>query len=158
MKFFGATGTAGFGGSYVDVGMTGSSKALIHAGAVITAASLKVDAYNETRTITIAESGGKADKFAFNASFAIVDIEHETLAQIDDGVTLMLGSTPVAGAANGESLLVLAQDKVQVLTIAGSVGISQDAAIGVSIAITEIDRDTQAVLGSLNIIAAELDR
>ncbi|MCK4502250.1 MAG: hypothetical protein KAU22_04390, partial [Desulfuromonadales bacterium] len=97
-----------------------SVAATIEEGVNLYADSLEVDANNETIAVLALISGGSADSVAFNGAFGANVVNNSTIAQIDNGSTIVVGSGSVAdAAADGASIYVDATDNSYLITVAG---------------------------------------
>lgn len=133
----GATsGQAGFGAAVgwsevntaVTAQVTGAARLSSRNG------SVAVNAASDTGVQALAAAGGAADKVAVAGSFAAVQTGNQTLAQVDDGSELQ---------AAGE-VRVAARDTAEIESLAGSVALSGQAALGVAAAYNRIGNATEA--------------
>ena len=123
--------------------------AKIQNGVVLYAGSLEVDAETEAVLVSVVASGGKASETAFNGAFNFTVLVDETQAVIDNGATIEVGSGSVSdAAANGASVFVDATNTAILVTIAGSVAISESTGVGISAAGNIVVRDTEAYIGN----------
>jgi len=195
-------------------------------GVTLYADSLQVAADNAVMNISVGASGGSSGNFAFNGVVVYQEIDNKTYAQIDNGATIVVGSSPFVyhggtalggskttiqlgndasdmddayngrllqiddGTGKGQlalitdydvsrdktkkvativpvaiapdattkysilhitkaSTVVEASDDTDVVTLAGSVAVAKGTGVGASVAIHDIERDTQAVTGNL---------
>ena len=135
-------------------------EARIEDGAKITGDNLKVTADNFAVDVSVGASGGDSDNFGLNGAFLVTLLDNTTLAQIDNGAMLTIGAKAVqdkygdGGAAildangNTASLLVTAQDKTYVAHLTGGIVMSEHIGVGMSAAVTIVNRDTEAVIGN----------
>ncbi|MCA9392860.1 MAG: leukotoxin LktA family filamentous adhesin [Candidatus Omnitrophica bacterium] len=142
-------GKAGVGGAYLQNEYRSVVEAVIDNSAQVYADKLKVRADSEARTIAIAEAGGKAGQYGVSGTFSYLDVDNDVLALIDDGAAITTG----AGAWNeagddSENVIVEARDEAQLYNVSG--GITKGGAVGVgfTISLSDIDRNTQAVIGN----------
>ncbi|WP_302173380.1 leukotoxin LktA family filamentous adhesin [uncultured Hydrogenophaga sp.] len=133
----GATsGQAGFGAAVgwsevnnaVAAQVTGAARLRSRSG------SVAVNAASDTGVQALAAAGGAADKVAVAGSFAAVQTGNQTLAQVDGGSVLQ---------AAGE-VRVAARDAAEIESLAGSVALSGQAALGVAAAYNRIGNATEA--------------
>ena len=123
--------------------------AVIEDGVQLYADSLEVDADNRELAIVLGASGGQADNVAFNGAFVAQVVNNSTLAQIDNGAVIVVGNRSVGDAdGNGASLFVDATDTSYLITVAGSVAISDHVGIGASLGVNVSIRDTEAFIGN----------
>ncbi|MDK9703142.1 MAG: DUF4347 domain-containing protein [Sulfuritalea sp.] len=121
-------------------------------GVVLYADSLEVSATKSGITVGLGASGGKANGVAFNGAFFVNVITNNTLAQIDNGATITVGSAHVKDENDvdlGMSVLVQATDTTIAIVGAGALATSNETAIGASVAVNAVTRNTQAVIGNL---------
>ena len=148
LKFFGAdAGKTGAGGSYLDIDYDNDTQAKINSGANITANNLKVNASNVVRDLSIAVSASKAGKYGFSGSFAFLGVNNSTLAHIDSGSTIAIGDKGITSDDEDDSFLVNALDDDTLINTTGGIAKGGNAGIGVSLSVSEINRDTQAIVG-----------
>jgi len=118
--------------------------AKIEDGVTLYAGSLDVEAVTKNISINFTASGGKSDKLAFNGAITFSTAIDTTLAQIDSGATVVVGS----GSVNpNDTVLVRADDTSVLVSIAGSVAESDATSVGLSGAVNLTGRSTQAVIG-----------
>ena len=129
-----------------DVGNT--SKATISDNTAIYTDSLKVDADTEVIHALFATSGGEAGDFAFNGVVSHHQVQNETLAQVSDTALITVGDNTIADSPSSQSLWVSANDNTIVINKAGSTANSKKVGLGASAAISNISRDTKALIGA----------
>jgi filamentous hemagglutinin family protein len=132
-----SSGTAGFGGSYLQFNLSGGSDASIGSGASIKAEDVAVYAHTSFDQVDVAETVGKAGKLAINGAFSMLDTDIHTIAQIGAG-----------GAMQANDVLVKAKDDSLVINAAGGVARSQSVGIGFSVALNLLDSETLAIIGN----------
>lgn len=130
------TGSAGFGGAYLEMDFNGGADASIGQGALVNADDLAVVALTEFNNISIGESGGTAGKVGINGVFSLTRMNTETVAQIAPGGTIV-----------ADNVLIAARDDSQNINAAGGIAKGGNVGIGFSISINEAERDTYALLG-----------
>ncbi|MCR6666707.1 MAG: leukotoxin LktA family filamentous adhesin [Methyloversatilis sp.] len=131
------SGKAGFGGSYHHLTLTGGADAHIARGANVRADELAVLAESDLDQVTIAEAAGKAGKVSINGAFSLIDSDVSTIAQIGSGTTV-----------NARDVVLQAVDDSMSVNVAGGVARAGSVGIGFSIALNELDRNTQALIGN----------
>ncbi|BCS96179.1 hypothetical protein DSLASN_18110 [Desulfoluna limicola] len=110
--------------------------------------SLEVDAENQELAVTMLLSGGQSDNFAFNGAFGANVVNNTTLAQIETGANIEVGSGGVSDAdGGGASIFVDATDTSYVFAVSGGVASSKSVGVGGSLAVNVSVRDTAAVIG-----------
>ena len=98
-------GKAGIGGSVAILKGTSLSLATIKDGVELYAKGLELRSDMRALTVMIVEAGGKADSFAANGVFSLVNVDNISNAILDDGATIVL--TPDANClASGECLRI----------------------------------------------------
>jgi len=107
-------------------------------GATIEAGSVSVTADNNFRTIAVGVSAGKTKGMGFNGSGTTTEVTNTTRARIADGAKV---------TAHDGGIDVKATDSGGAYTIAGGVLLGQNTGFGVSIAVSIVSRDTQAIVG-----------
>ena len=150
LKFFGADGgKGGAGGSYIDIGYNNDVQAIINSDSTINANYLQVNADSAVNNLSIAASAAKAGKYAFSGSFGFLNIDNTTLAQIDSDSIINIDSISGFSVADEieNGLEVTATDDSKAINITGGVAKAKNAGIGASLSVSEIKRDTQAIIG-----------
>lgn len=144
--------TAGVGGSYLEVNTKNQVSAVIRDGVQLQANTLEVDATTSGVNVLLAASGGKAGDYGVNGVFVLAQTANDTIAQIDDGATINVGSADNSSFIRNTfaSVLVNAQDNSQIINIAGGVAIAKNVGFGASVAISKVTRNTQAIIGNRN--------
>ena len=130
-------GKAGIGASYAGMFYGNDTQAIVQGGK-IDAKNLNVEAKVEGFDVVIAVAGGKGGKLAFNGSAVSTKLRHTTIAKIDDA-TVVDASKLVS---------VLATDSYVNIHIAGAFSKSENTAIGASVTISDIERETLAFIGN----------
>ncbi|HHV64893.1 MAG TPA: hypothetical protein GXX46_07465, partial [Peptococcaceae bacterium] len=138
--------TAAVGGTVVLIDLNNISKAEIKDGALLYGDNLKVTADNNVFVVTVCASGGQSGTFGLNGTFSLINIDNTTLAQIANGARIVVGTKALPGRT--ESLLVRANDQSFLINLAGGVAVSNNIGIGASVAINNISRNTQSVVGN----------
>ena len=116
-------------------------EAKIHDGASVYTQNLDVIAQSTNRTYGMAESGATANKakeFSLNISSYGITFDNTTIAHIEDGAIINTQG----------NLKVDAVDNTTVYNFGGAVGKSENTAIGASVSVSEINRETKAIIGS----------
>ncbi|HEY9192370.1 MAG TPA: hypothetical protein VIO81_05815, partial [Methyloversatilis sp.] len=131
------SGSAGFGGSYHQLNLTGGADATVAQGATVHADDVVVLANTNFDQVTVTEAAGKAGKVSINGAFSLINSDISTIAQIASGSTLDVNNA-----------VVQALDDSLVINVAGGVARSGSVGIGFSIAINDLDRDTRALIGN----------
>ncbi|WP_439538023.1 beta strand repeat-containing protein [Methyloversatilis sp.] len=129
--------SAGFGGTYHHLTLTGGSDATIARGATVRADGLALLAETDFDQVTIAEAAGKAGKVSVQGAFSLIDSDLHTIAQIASGTTV-----------SARDVVLQAIDSSMSINVAGGVARSGSIGIGFSIALNDLDRDTHALIGN----------
>ncbi|MEM6446315.1 MAG: hypothetical protein AAF704_07085, partial [Cyanobacteria bacterium P01_D01_bin.123] len=149
----GGFGTAGgdgaVGGTVLIIDYVDDVTAKIRDGVTLFADSLIVDADNRAFSISVSASGGDAGTFGFNGTFSLIKIDNSTYAYIDNAADITVGT----GATTVE-----ATDDTKIFNISGGVVTSENIGIGASIAVNEVERDTQAFIGNVFDAASDSDK
>ncbi|MEQ1601624.1 MAG: leukotoxin LktA family filamentous adhesin [Methylophilaceae bacterium] len=132
-----SSGTAGFGGSYLQFNLSGGTDASIAKGATVRADDVIVLAQTSFDQVDVAETVGKAGKVSINGAFSLLRGDLHTIAQIGSG-----------GTMTADNVLVKAKDDSLFINVAGGVARSQAVGIGFSVAINDIDREVKAIIGN----------
>ncbi len=140
--------TAAAGGTVVLIWMENSSRAEVKEGVILYGDNLKVTADNSVLAVTLCAAGGKAGDFGFDGVFSMLEIDNQTLAQIDGGARVVVGNKALS-AENWESLLVRASDNTIIINLVGGVAVSENIGVGVAVAVNNLTRHTEAALGAL---------
>ncbi|MDP3454658.1 leukotoxin LktA family filamentous adhesin, partial [Methyloversatilis sp.] len=129
--------TAGFGGTYHHLTLTGGSDATIARGATVRADGLALLAETDFDQVTIAEAAGKAGKVSVQGAFSLIDSDLHTIAQIASGTTV-----------SARDVVLQAIDDSLSINVAGGVARSGSIGIGFSVAINDLERNTSALIGN----------
>ncbi|MCQ9378541.1 leukotoxin LktA family filamentous adhesin [Methyloversatilis sp. XJ19-49] len=129
--------SAGFGGTYHHLTLTGGSDATIARGATVRADGLALLAGTDFDQVTIAEAAGKAGKVSVQGAFSLIDSDLQTIAQIASGTTV-----------NARDVVLQAVDDSMSINVAGGVARSGSIGIGFSVAVNDLDRTTSALIGN----------
>ncbi|MDB5856869.1 MAG: Hemolysin-type calcium-binding region, partial [Ramlibacter sp.] len=137
-------GVTGLGFHYFD-----DVSATIEDGVLLYADSLKVEASNRVLGVTLGASGSQADRFAFNGVAVYTEVDNTTIAQIADGAVIQVGNDSVdSGADGGVSTRVKATDSTYLVSVAGTLATSARGGVGGSLVINDVNRRTEALIGS----------
>ncbi|MFK8111404.1 MAG: hypothetical protein AB8B91_04360, partial [Rubripirellula sp.] len=133
-------GVLGLGGSILLQSISNQTIALVSDGAMIrTAASmpLTINADEKMFSFDFVQAGGESGKVGISGSVSIVDQDNETIAQLDENVTVV-----------GGGLSILANDDTSRIAVVGAVQSAGIAAVGASVGLQNINRETLALIGS----------
>ncbi|MCC5830866.1 MAG: leukotoxin LktA family filamentous adhesin [Phycisphaeraceae bacterium] len=130
-------GEAGVGGAYLDLTFEGGARAWVEDGAQLRGDELHVTAHTDHNIIAVGESGTKAGRVAINGVFSWVKGDSDTLAQVSPGADVL-----------GRVLAVDALDDTTVVNVAGGFTTSSNVGIGASVAVSEIERSTRALIAN----------
>ena len=150
----GSEGKSGVGVSLIGVDYAGKVTAKIEDGVQLYADSLQVTAENNVLGVNVGASGGKSENFGVNGIVGLNLVRNTTLAQIENGAVIEVGSndvfdsTTTADEDNG-SLVVTATDSTWLFNVLGGVSVSEGVGVGASVGLNIVVRDTQAVIGDL---------
>jgi hypothetical protein len=139
----------GAGGALGIHGYGNIVKARIEDGVVLRADSLTVTADTRNLAIALDVAGGKSDASSTQGSIAIAVIVDTTLAQVENGATIVVGSKPLGDAdAAGGVALIRATDTTHAVTVAGAVAVSDESGAGASVGLNTVVRTTEALIGN----------
>jgi filamentous hemagglutinin family protein len=150
------SGEKGLGLSFDFVGLHSVTEAIVREGAVIqgvdetaagstlgsrvwtpvatrAAANVDVKATSTERIVSLAASAGYGATFGVNGTYSQMEVDNHTLALIDDEASV-----------RAQNLEVKASSTPVLWSIAGSVNYSQNASVGVGVALDEITGETRA--------------
>ncbi len=96
---------------------------------------LTVTASTQILNVALGQAGASGGKFAFAGTGMFTDFQNTTLAHIDSGVNIV-------GPVN-----VMATDTTIDVTISGGVAKGQSLGFGITVAVNDMDRDTEASIG-----------
>ncbi len=149
---YGASGGAkAIGGGAMIQLNTGNVTAEIQNGVTLYADSLDVEADTTNIDVNFVGSGGKADKLALNATVEFDSVLDTTIAQIDSGAYVTVGSGHVDSTdSTSPAVKVNADDTTVLVSIAGSVAVSDQTAVGLSGAVNLVGRTTEAAIGAID--------
>jgi hypothetical protein len=139
-----SAGKGGVGGTITVLTANNTAQALIGKGVdVATSADsdgLSVAAKTRVFELNMAASGGTAGKFGFSGTAVYTQFNNSTKANIASGATYV-----------GGPIDILAQDVLNNITLVGSLQRGQATGIGVSLAINDVTRNTEASIGERSV-------
>lgn len=103
---------------------------------------LNVSATQDLANVSVAQTGAKASDFGLTASVAVSVLVSETVAGIGGDIRI-----------EGGGIDVLADDLVNRYTIAGTILVSEQAGVGISVGVNAIDRDVRGYIGTDSLAA-----
>jgi len=121
----------------------------VDAGASLTAGSIDVQAGNTSGVYSGTMSSGKGGT-AINGMFAYVGGNNDALAVVDDNAKLTAAKVSGVDAATGVVTIGSANDTSVVNVAGGLASGSGAAAVGVAVAVNNLNAHSQAVLGDIN--------
>nr|WP_293778378.1 DUF4347 domain-containing protein [uncultured Oxalicibacterium sp.] len=125
-------------------------KATIEDGVTLYGDNLSVTASNDVISAVFGASGSSGGAKAGNGVLVANVVLNDTLAQVGNNAAISLGSKPLSSTDPSSAVAyVSALDRTYVVTVAGAVATGENTGVGISIAGNVIQRDTQAVIGSL---------
>ncbi len=147
-------GAQGIGGAVMVQLDFDNVTAKIENGVTLYGDTLDVEGYTKNITINLTASGGKAKSFGLNDAMDFSAAIDTTLAQIDSGANIIVGAGHVSASyltlpSNTPSSFVGADDMTTMVTIAGSIAMSDKTAVGLSAGGNLVGRSTQAVIGAI---------
>lgn len=150
----GTEGKGAVGFSFVGVDYAGTAIARIEDGVKLHADTLQVNAENQVLGVNVGASGGKAETFGFNGMVGLNLVRNQTIAQIENGALIDVGSGTIfdplsTPAAQNAAVIVGAKDTTYAINALGGVAVSESVGVGASVGVNIVLRDTQAVIGDL---------
>ncbi|MFA5537243.1 MAG: hypothetical protein WDA53_08750, partial [Bacillota bacterium] len=133
--------TVAAGGSLIVIIQNNTAKSEIRDGVQLYADNLDVKANSQILNVVVSAAGGKSEKFGIEGTFALILLDNQTIAQISNG----------ARAVVPGKLVVKAEDQTYVIDLAGAIASGGNVGVGGSVGINLVNRNTQAVIGSLEI-------
>ena len=132
----------GIGASYQQMEYDTNIEAKIADNAKITVNDdFSLEAKDEQMDITISIAGGKAQgTFGLEGTLNWVNVDNDTIASIGNAEVNILNTT-------GKTPSIYASDDGLYINVAGAVLLAGNIGVGLGIALTDIDRNTQAYLG-----------
>ncbi|MBQ3834985.1 MAG: hypothetical protein II816_05680, partial [Elusimicrobia bacterium] len=131
----------GIGASYEQMEYDTNIEAKIADNAKITVNDgFSLEAKDEQMDITVSIAGGKAKSFGLEGTFNWVNIDNDVIASVGNAQVNILNAT-------GKTPSVYASDDGLYINVAGAVLLADNIGVGVGVALTDIDRNTQAYLG-----------
>jgi hypothetical protein len=150
-------GKKAVGAAFVVVNYNDTVTATINNGVKLYADSLDVDAENAVSNVSVMISGQKSGDEGFNAAFSEVNVADKTIAQVDNGARVVVGSAPLS-AADPVSAEVHANDVTHLYNLVGGITISKNRGVGASVALDQVNRDTEALVGDYSSTALVGDK
>jgi hypothetical protein len=150
----GTSGQSGVGASLVGVYAGNTVVAKIEDGVVLRADTLQVTADNEVLEVNVGASGGSSKSFGLNGTAGANVVHSTTLAQIENGAVIDVGSGEILDPAKTDpadngSVFVTARDSTWLFNVLGGVAVSEGVGVGASAGFNILVRDTRAVLGDI---------
>ena len=131
-------GETGIGGFFELLFTENRANAYIADTAIVSARrNVEVDAKTDNKITTVVFAGSKAEKLAIDGAIAYVRIKNETVANIEDRAFVDAGS----------DVSVNAMSDVNAVTVTPGISISEEKAVGIGAAFTDVRDKTQAFIG-----------
>ena len=138
----------GVGGSVYINKVTTESQATIENGATIYADALSVKANTEVFAINSGYSGGSGNgTLGIAGLYMHNDLTSTAIAQIESGVDAEIG-TRLMVPGSTERLTVTADNRVDLIVLAGASGSGGAIGVGASSAVSHINKTTKALIGT----------
>ncbi|MGC9259152.1 MAG: leukotoxin LktA family filamentous adhesin, partial [Phycisphaerae bacterium] len=135
----GSSGT-GVGGAFNGILYNNTTDAAIGSGAVVTVDNsgpgLSVTAQGVDQLVAVSPTSGYGSSVAGNGIFGFVDIENSTLASISNAADIMASQVVLDG-----------QEDLAIWNVAGAASEGNTAGVGVGLAISYFNTDTEAFIG-----------
>ncbi len=146
-----ATDASALGGTIITIVNTSTATAKIDDGAKVNADSLYVDAQSNEISVILGVAGGAAPASATNGVILVTVENDTTIAQVGRGAIVTIGSTDAKDGSTdlGAAAVIKAGNTGIFIDVAGAVSVADKSAIGITVGVNDITRDTEAVLGDL---------
>ena len=129
--------TAAVGASVIVYLQKNESRAEVWDGVVLFADKLDVTADSKVLNVVVAAAGGEAEKYGFEGSFTLIDLDNTTIAWISNGATIEVVN----------DLTVKANDNAYIVNVAGVLAETGNIGVGASIGLNTVTRTTKAIVG-----------
>ncbi|WP_158271824.1 LEPR-XLL domain-containing protein, partial [Methylosinus sporium] len=116
-----------------------------------TARGVAVLAATSEKIVSVGASLGAGAYAGIAGSVTVELVDSDTLAMIGDGA--QINQNTAATAANSQSVIVAATNKLDLLNFAGGLGASLGAGVGASVDVGVLRNDTQALIGAASVRA-----
>lgn len=138
----------GVGGTYNQVRYNTETSATIEGDTELYANDLNINANNDQLDVTVGIAGGESASFGLQGVFNWIEADNTVNAGIfkGEGNPLKSNIDIVAGNITDGGIKIAANDTPIIVNVAGSLSRSETAAVGVSAAVTDIDRKTNAAI------------
>jgi len=133
-------GVGGLGGSALLQTIDNETLATIGNGARVRAGadeSVNVSATETMTSFNLVQAGGEAGKIGVSGSISVLNQDNTTIAKIDDNAIV-----------SGGDIFVLADDETSHISIVGAMQTAGIAAVGISVSVNDVNRETLAIVGS----------
>jgi hypothetical protein len=131
--------TASLGGTFLNVAYEGDAQAWIADGAEVHAeGGVVLDAAQNDLFVGVAQAGGSAEKAGIAGAVTNYVASHTTRAWIEDTATVH----------SGGNLQVRARSEALLIEVGGTLQQAGVAAVGASLALTNLDNTTEAFIGN----------
>ncbi len=145
---------SGYGASIYINALDDTTIAQISSGAKIgvgASGTLNVLANHQVLAISLVQAGvGASGDIGFDGTISWYNLDSTTIAQIQDGVTVNAGYDANNHPLPAGAVSVQATDNTIAVGVTGGAVKSQHLGVGVTVAVNNVSRTTEAVIGSLN--------
>lgn len=132
----------GLGGSYIQNSYDSNVNAEIKDDAKISTSALSVTSELDQIDVTIGLANAQSKTFGFEGVFNWLSADNDTTAHISKNADIN-----VRGDKEGDKLVLSAIDNSNFVNIAGAVLHGENTGVGASVAITDLNKNTQAYIG-----------
>jgi hypothetical protein len=140
VKLLGSDGKTGIGGAFFLMFLDNNTNAIVEDGVSIysgAAGGFNMKAEEAIMNFNFTQAGSKAESYGIGGSFAYVNQNSNTLAQLSGGTRV-----------EGRSANIYAGTLESHINWAGGVAVGQNLGFGITVAINDIDRSTDAIVGN----------
>ncbi|MGB6295658.1 MAG: DUF4347 domain-containing protein [Rivularia sp. (in: cyanobacteria)] len=138
-QLLGADGKTGMGGAFFLMFLDNNTNAIVENGVSIysgAAGGFNMKAEEAIMNFNFTQAGSKAESYGIGGSFAYVNQNSNTLAQLSGGTRV-----------EGRSANISAGSLETHINWAGGVAVGKNLGFGITVAINDIDRSTDAIIG-----------
>jgi hypothetical protein len=131
---------ASVGGNYEGVNYSNTARAYIDDDVHIrSAGNIEINSQTGSLIVNVVESGAQAATFGVEGAFVVNQIDHKTLAYVEESAVLQAGNAVIVNADN----------LTRAITVAGTVLKSSQIGVGATASVQSLEQNTAAFLGDL---------
>ncbi|KPL11372.1 hypothetical protein AMJ85_03690, partial [candidate division BRC1 bacterium SM23_51] len=146
-------GKGGVGGAIFISLLDNTTTALVESGVALYSGSsggFNMKAEEAIMSFNFSQAGAKAGKYAIAGTVAYVEQDSMTRAQLASGAIITGGADPDETDVAGSPVTIYAGSLETNINWAGAVAKGQNLGFGITVAINDIDRETSAIIGSID--------